>query len=202
MAVLPPPSTMTRLPILSMWPKDTLESQSMPIWILAAAPRGREFRDRGRAVRRSRRRLRPTLPRAGPAGYRPACRNASTAKTRIKSHSSSITLSGKRNAGSGYGSCRLLWLPIKHEHFVAEAGRDRGPPSTRRAEPSRRPVCRSALGGLGQTRADVVLVVGGDPLQPADRDRLALDAPATTGRLAGTVASAAKESLGKRWIAS
>ena len=30
-AVLPPPSTITRLPILSMWPNDTLESQSMPM---------------------------------------------------------------------------------------------------------------------------------------------------------------------------
>ena len=36
-AVLPPPSTMTRRPILSMWPKETLDSQSMPIWMLAAA---------------------------------------------------------------------------------------------------------------------------------------------------------------------
>jgi hypothetical protein len=39
MAVLPPPSTMTRLPILLMWPKDTLDSQSMPIWMRAAASR-------------------------------------------------------------------------------------------------------------------------------------------------------------------
>jgi len=31
-AVLPPPSTMTRLPILSMCPNDTLASQSMPTW--------------------------------------------------------------------------------------------------------------------------------------------------------------------------
>ena len=36
-AVLPPPSTITRLPILSVWPNDTLESQSMPMWILPAA---------------------------------------------------------------------------------------------------------------------------------------------------------------------
>ena len=34
-AVLPPPSTITRLPIFSMWPNETLESQSMPIWMLA-----------------------------------------------------------------------------------------------------------------------------------------------------------------------
>ena len=37
MAVLPPPSTITRLPILSTWPKETRDSQSMPMWMLAAA---------------------------------------------------------------------------------------------------------------------------------------------------------------------
>ncbi len=31
MAVLPPPRTMTRLPMLLMCPKETLESQSIPI---------------------------------------------------------------------------------------------------------------------------------------------------------------------------
>ena len=36
-AVLPPPSTITRLPIFVMCPKDTDESQSMPMWMLAAA---------------------------------------------------------------------------------------------------------------------------------------------------------------------
>ena len=36
-AVLPPPSTMTRLPILSMWPNETLDSQSMPIWMFLTA---------------------------------------------------------------------------------------------------------------------------------------------------------------------
>ena len=36
-AVLPPPSTMTRRPILSIWPNETEDSQSMPIWMLAAA---------------------------------------------------------------------------------------------------------------------------------------------------------------------
>ena len=36
-AVLPPPSTMTRLPILSIWPNETEASHSMPMWILAAA---------------------------------------------------------------------------------------------------------------------------------------------------------------------
>src|SRR5215467_13760305 len=36
-AVLPPPSTMTRLPILLTCPKETEESQSMPIWTFGAA---------------------------------------------------------------------------------------------------------------------------------------------------------------------
>ena len=39
MAVLPPPSTSTRCPMPVTWPKLTEESQSMPIWICAAASR-------------------------------------------------------------------------------------------------------------------------------------------------------------------
>ena len=36
-AVLPPPSTMTRRPIDVTWPNDTDDSQSMPMWMCAAA---------------------------------------------------------------------------------------------------------------------------------------------------------------------
>ena len=36
-AVLPPPSTITRLPIVVTWPNETLDSQSMPMWMCAAA---------------------------------------------------------------------------------------------------------------------------------------------------------------------
>ena len=36
-AVLPPPSTITRWPMLVTWPKETEASQSMPMWMLAAA---------------------------------------------------------------------------------------------------------------------------------------------------------------------
>ncbi|MDT4875071.1 hypothetical protein FQZ97_1104140 [compost metagenome] len=39
MAVLPPPSTITRRPMLLTWPKDTELSQSMPMWTAAAASR-------------------------------------------------------------------------------------------------------------------------------------------------------------------
>ena len=60
-AVLPPPSTMTRLPTRETWPKDTDESQSMPILICAAASAARAVRDRVRAVHRSRRKPRHTL---------------------------------------------------------------------------------------------------------------------------------------------
>ncbi len=46
------------------------------------------------------------------------------------------------------------------------------------------------LAGLRQAVADVVLVVGGDALQAADRHRLLLDPSAPAGRLAGAVAGA------------
>ena len=48
-------------------------------------------------------------------------------------------------------------------------------------------------GRLRQPVADVVLVVGGDALEPADRDRLLLDAAAPAGRLAGAVAGASED---------
>ena len=47
---------------------------------------------------------------------------------------------------------------------------------------------------LGQPVADIVLVVGGDALQAADRDRLFLDAAAPAGRLARPVAGAPEDS--------
>jgi len=50
MAVLPPPSTITRLPILLMWPKETEDSQSIPMWIVGRcllAARNFEITPRG-----------------------------------------------------------------------------------------------------------------------------------------------------------
>ena len=40
--------------------------------------------------------------------------------------------------------------------------------------------------------AAVITVIGGDPLQPADRNRFLVDAPATAGRLTGPVANSAE----------
>src|SRR6185312_10064697 len=48
------------------------------------------------------------------------------------------------------------------------------------------------LRGLWQSRPDVVLVIGGDALEAADRHRLVLDADAPAGRLARPVARAAE----------
>jgi hypothetical protein len=47
---------------------------------------------------------------------------------------------------------------------------------------------------LRQPIGDVVLVIGGDALQPADRDGLAVDAAAAARRLARAIAGAARDS--------
>ena len=96
-------------PILSIWPKETLESQSMPIWMLAAAslrpgmsrsrPRGAPRADEDRVV----------SPRRGaPSGCRCAGRSASRCR-RCRRCSRPPRRSPPRaggSAGSGCGSCR------------------------------------------------------------------------------------------------
>ena len=54
----------------------------------------------------------------------------------------------------------------------------------------------------GSAVADVVLVVGGDALQAADRDRLLLDAAAPAGRLARPVAGAPEDARETRSTSS
>ncbi len=49
-AVLPPPSTITRSPTLVTWPNETEASQSMPMWMFSAAscrPGSSSLRPRG-----------------------------------------------------------------------------------------------------------------------------------------------------------
>src|SRR5262249_44671786 len=50
------------------------------------------------------------------------------------------------------------------------------------------------IGTLWKQRAHITLVVGGDALQAADRDRVRLDAATPTGRLAGPIAGTAEDS--------
>ncbi len=48
-------------------------------------------------------------------------------------------------------------------------------------------------GAFGRQVADIVALVGGDALEPADGDRFAVDASAPAGRLAGAVAGAPED---------
>jgi hypothetical protein len=91
---------------------------------------------------------------------------------------------------------------VEDRDLVAERGRSRATVSEAAPPPMqamRLPFLRAAGGRRG---GDVVLVVGGDALQAADRDRLLLDAAAAAGRLAGAVAGAARECRERRSTSS
>src|SRR6185437_1450956 len=84
-----------------------------------------------------------------------------------------------------------LGVLVEHDAGIAERSEvagdgERGGP----AADQRDALAVLALGRLRHPRLDVVLVVGGDALQAADRHRLVLDADATAGRLAWPVAGA------------
>ena len=87
-----------------------------------------------------------------------------------------------------------LGVGIEHGAVVAERGeiarhRERG-----WAAAHQRDALAVLRRGLRQPAADVVLEIGGDALQAADRDRLFLDAAAPAGRLARAVAGASENS--------
>ena len=87
-----------------------------------------------------------------------------------------------------------LGVGIEHRAVIAERGeiarhRERG--GTAADQRDALAVLRS---GLGQAMGDVVLEVGGDALQAADRDRRLLDAAAAARRLARTIAGASEDS--------
>ena len=97
-------------------------------------------------------------------------------------------------------------VAVEHDAVVAERREIARDGERRRSGADERDALAVLLRrGSRQPGADVFLVVGGDALQPADRDRLRLDllgisalldATATAGGLAGTVAGAA-ENAGK-----
>ena len=84
-------------------------------------------------------------------------------------------------------------IGIEHRAVIAERReiarhRERG-----RATTDQRDALAVLRSRLRQAMPDVVLEVGGDALEPADRDRRFLDAAAAAGRLAWTVASASED---------
>jgi hypothetical protein len=146
MAVLPPPSTMTRLPILSMCSNETLESQSMPIWMLAPAsfcPGKPRSRPRGAPVPTN------TASQPWPAllSVNPrACRNASPARSedvvRLLRRS---RFPANGSAESGCGSCRRPSSPRRRCELRSQAAADRAQPSAKQGRRRcRRCACRSS----------------------------------------------------------
>ena len=204
-AVLPPPSTTTRLPIFVVWPNDTLDSQSMPMWMLAAAslrPGTSMSRPRGAPL--------PTNTASQPSASRrlqavdPLLRAELDAEVEHVAHFL---------VDHGFGQPELRNLRAHHaagttvavEHDAVVAERRE---VARHGERSRTGADeRDALAVLRRGRprkgvADVLLVIGRDALQPADRHRLGLDLPgvatlfdaaATARGLAGTVAGAPED---------
>ena len=95
---------------------------------------------------------------------------------------------------SGSASCRPPWGRNRTRCSDSRAARDRARPRARRDR--RRPArcaCRSSR-RLRHAVLDVVLEVGGDALQAADRNRCFLDAAAAACRLAWTIAGASQNS--------
>ena len=205
MAVLPPPSTMTRLPILVMWPNETEDSQSMPIWMLAAAS------------------LRPGMSRSRPRGAPEPTKIASQPSGQQRLEAVDALAAAKLDAeiedvvaflvDDGFRQAEArdlradhaagLRVLVEHDAVIAERRKiardgERG----RAAADQRDALAVLDGGGRGQAAADVVLVVGGDALEAADRDRLLLDAAAPAGRLARPVAGAPEDARETRWTSN
>ncbi len=199
-AVLPPPSTMTRLPIWSTWPNETLDSQSMPIWMLAPA-----FLAAGNVELAPARRARADEDRVVALGQQRLQAVDALAEAQLDAHVGDVAAflvddrfgqAEARDLGAHHAAG--LGVAVEHDEVVAQRRQvarhgERGRAGADRA----RRACRSSVvGDARQAVADVVLVVGGDALQAADRDRLLLDPAAPAGRLARAVAGAA-ENAGK-----
>ena len=107
------------------------------------------------------------------------------------------------SAGSACGSCRRLGVGIEHDTVVAERRKiardgERGGAAAHQRDA----LAVLVLGRARQARLDVALVVRGDALEPADRDRLVLDAAAPAGGLARPVAGAAENARETRWTSN
>ncbi len=200
-AVLPPPSTITRLPILSMWPNETLDSQSMPMWMLAAAS------------------WRPGTSEIA------AARRPAADENRVEAFAEQLLQAVDVLAGAEcdaeiedvpdlfvdhrFGQAKARNLRADHAARARIAVEDRDVVTERReiardgergrtGADERDALAVLLLRGLREPLADVVLVVGADALQPADRDGLRLlgialfHATASARGLAGPIARAAE----------
>ncbi len=187
---------MTRLPIAWMCSNETLDSQSMPIWMFffaSSRPGNVEIATARRAAADedgvkvfSEQRLHAVDALA-----------ADELDAEIENVITFLVDHGFRQAefrdlrahhAAGF---RIL---IEHDAFVAHRRKvarhgERG----RAAADERYALAVLFLGGLRQAVADVILEVGGDALEPADRDRLFLDAAAPAGGLARPVAGASED---------
>ena len=166
-AVLPPPSTITRLPILSMWPNETLESQSMPIWMflaascaagnveIAAARRAAADEDRVKIFGQQR------LQAVDMLAADELDAEIEDVIAFLVDHDFGQAEFRNLRAHHAAGF-RVL---VEHDAFVAHRGevprhRKRGGAAAH----ERNPLAVLDGGGLGQARADIVLEVGRHPL--------------------------------------
>ena len=103
-----------------------------------------------------------------------------------------MTLSGRRNFGNLRADHAAGFGVLVEDHdLIAERGEVAGDGERGGSAADEGNALAVLLRRrLGQPLRDVVLVVGGDALQAADRHRLVFHAHAPAGRLAGTVAGA------------
>ena len=205
-AVLPPPSTMTRLPILSMCPKETLDSQSMPIWMLAAAS-SRPGDVEVAAARRA------GADEDGVVAFREHRLEAvdALAEARLDAaHAEDVAdllvdhrfgQAEARDLAADHAAAARLRIVddelVAERREVARDGQRGGAGADQRDA-----LAVPRAGALGRRSRDVVLVVGGDALQAADRDRLA-PRPGRAGRPARRAGRrCGRESRERHWSSS
>ena len=197
-AVLPPPSTMTRLPILSIWPNETLDSHGRCRYgcalsgflaardvELAAARRAATDEDCIPALSQQRREARYV---GAEPGLDPEIEDLIDLFVGHR-----LRQAEARDLRPHHPAA--LGVAVEHHAFVAErreVARDQGQrgPGPGPDQGDALAVLWSDLRHIG---ADIAFVVGGDALQAADRHRLLLDAAAPAGGLARPVAGAAED---------
>ncbi len=86
-----------------------------------------------------------------------------------------------------------LGVAVEHGAVIAERGEIARHRERSRAAADQRDALAIVRSRFRQAMLDIVLEVGGDALQAADRDRIVLNPAAATGRLAGAVTRASQD---------